>query len=45
MMKIRVNINLDCVDEVVSKDDEYDQDFFFFFWLMYHVLLLLSLAN
>lgn len=31
MMKIRVNINLDCVDEVVSKDDEYDQEFFFFF--------------
>ena len=37
MMKIMVDIDLVCADEVISKDDEYDRESFF--WLMYHVLL------
>ena len=40
MMKIMIDINLACADEVISKDDEYDKERFFFFLLMYHILLL-----
>ena len=37
MMKIMVDIDLVCADEVIIKVDEYDKESFFF-WLMYNVL-------
>ena len=37
MMKIMVDIDLVCADEVIIKVDEYDKESFF--CLMYHVLL------